>query len=158
MALISTLDRTGSTFPSRASNVKVPYVIEFELDFAKALVAKGSALAAADIIEVLTLPAGAVVLDVGAEVKTVADSTTLTLHVGTGADADEWVVSQDGKVLGYAPDLDSAPVINSYPTGDTIDVTLATLTGTLTSGVYRVWALIYDSTDAKAPGIAQLKS
>jgi hypothetical protein len=159
MATISTLDKAGATHPSRFANKKVPYVVEFVLDYAKALAAKGSALAASDVIEVINIPAGTIVLDAGAEVLVAADSTTLTLNVGTGADADEWVAGLDGKTLGWAPDLDSSPVINTYPTADTIDVVLATLTGTLTSGEVRVYALLADVSKTPGnPGLATLKS
>lgn len=159
MATISTLDINGATHPTMNGNVRIPYTVDFVLDFAKALTAKGSALAAADVIEVLDIPAGSVVLSVGAEVTAVADSTTLTLTVGTGADADEWVAALDGKTLGWSADLDSVPTVNTYAAADTIDVTLATLTGTLTSGKVRVFATLIDVSDkSRRPGIAQLKS
>lgn len=160
MALISTIDRNGSTHISRNGNVKVPYLVEFELDYAKALIAKGSGLAAADVIEVINLPAGTVVIAAGAQVKVAGDSTTLTVNVGTGADDNEWVSGLDGKATAgtYGTDLDSVPTINTYGTADTIDVTFATLTGTLTTGILRVYALLMDVSDASAPGLAALKS
>lgn len=159
MATISTLDINGATHPTMNGNVRIPYTVDFILDFSEALTAKGSALAAADVIEVLDIPAGSVVLSVGAEVKTVADSTTLTLDVGTAVDADEWVDGLDGKTLGWSTDLDSVPTVNTYGSADTIDVTLATLTGTLTSGKVRVYATMIDVSDKnRRPGIAQLKS
>lgn len=146
MALISTLDIAGDTHQSYAGNVRLPVWQEKIIDYAAALTAKGSALAASDIIEVLNIPAGSVVLAAGAQVITAADSTTLTLHVDTGADNDEWVASLDGKAAAgtYGTDLDSVPTFNTYATADTIDLTFATLTGTLTTGKVRVYALILD--------------
>lgn len=161
MATISTLDKAGTKHQTRAGSVVVPVMQTFELDFAKALAAKGSALAASDVIEVLDIPAGSVVLGAGAFVKTTADSTTLTVNVGTGVDADEWVAGLDGKAAAgtYGTDLDASPAWNTYATADTIDVTLATLTGTLTSGKIVVYALIADVADRnQKAGIAQLKS
>lgn len=161
MALISTLDVAGTTHPTRAGNAIVPSMRFFEVDFAKALAAKGSALAAADIIEAITLPAGSVVLGAGAFVKTVADATTLTVHVGTGVDNDEWVASLDGKAAAgtYGADLNSDTTWKTYAASDTIDVTLATLTGTLTTGKIVVYALVADVRDrAFRPGLAALKS
>lgn len=163
MATISALDRSGSSHPSRATaNVKVPYRVEFVLDFADALTAKGSALAAADVIEVITIPAGTVVLGAGIQLIDAANSTTLTLDVGTGTDADEWVDgfdAQGGTEGAYGTDLSASPVWNTYGSADTIDVTLATLTGTLTTGKVRVYALMLDVSGTPGnPGIAALKS
>lgn len=161
MALISTLDIAGNTHPSRAAGPIVPSLRFFLLDFAKALTAKGTALAASDIVEVLDIPANSVVLGAGARVLTAADSTTLTLHVGTGVDNDEWVASLDGKATAGTSGADLNPDTNwkTYDAADTIDVTFATLTGTLTSGKVLIYALIADvSKTGFKPGIAALKS
>jgi len=161
MALISTLDIAGTTHSSRQLTA-VPYRVGKVIDFAKALTAKGSALAATDVIEALNIPAGTQVLAAGAKVVTAADSTTLTVDVGTGADADEWVDGFDAKSTAgtYSADLDAVPNRNTYGTADTIDVTLATLTGTLTSGKLWVWALFLDLNEkpVATPGLAALGS
>ena len=150
----------AGTHASRNANVKVPYLVEVELDYADALVKKGSALAAADIVQLIQIPAGTVVLGAGAQIKTAADSTTLTVSVGTGVDDNEWVDALDGKATAgtYGTDLSASPVWNTYPTADTIDVTFATLTGTLATGILRVYALMLDVSDAKAPGLVALAS
>jgi hypothetical protein len=161
MALISTLDIAGAGLPSRAGSVTVPTLVTFELDYAKALVAKGSALAANDIIEVINIPAGTVVLGAGAFVKVAGDSTTLTVGVGTGVDDNEWVDAFDGKSTAgtYAADLDAVPAWNTYGTADTIDVKLQTLTGTLTVGKLVVYALLMNVAErGQKAGIAALKS
>ncbi len=161
MALISTLDRSGFTHMSKNGTVQVPYRVEFDLNFATALTAKGSALAAADVIECIYIPAGTVVMGAGIANVVVADSTTLTLHVGTGVDNDEWAASFDAKgaVGTYGADLDSVPSWNTYAAADTIDVTLATLTGTLTTGKVRVYALLLDVSNLNNnPGIALVGS
>lgn len=162
MATITTLSGyRGNTQITRGGNVKVPYMVEVEIDYAEALVAKGSALAAADVIEAIYIPANTQVWSAGACIKVPGNSTTLTLTVGTGADADEWVATLDGKAAAgtYGADVDSAPTINTYATADTVDVTLATLTGTLSTGKVRVWAVLLDVSDsANTVGIAQIGS
>ncbi len=160
MATISNFDIEGSTHPSRATNVQVPYVISRVVDWSKVLAAKGSALAASDVVNVLRIPAETVIMGAWAKVDTAADSTTLTLHLGNVADPQEWAVSLNGKVTGYAPNLNSDTTYKLITTADTIDLTLATLTGTLTSGKVLVSALVFDLSKVKerVPGIAQLKS
>lgn len=160
MATISNFDIEGTLHPSRATNVQVPYVISRVVDWSKVLAAKGSALVAADVVEVLRIPAESVVMGVWTKVDTAADATTLTLHVGNGVDPDEYVVSLDAKTPGYAPDLNSDTTYKLYSAADTIDITFATLTGTLTSGKVLVSALVCDIARVKerVPGIAQLKS
>lgn len=162
MALISTIDYSGTKHPSAwTPGVRVPYFVEYELNYATALTAKGSALAASDIIEVINIPANTVVLGAGARVKTAADSTTLTVHVGTGVDADEWVASLDGKATAGTSGADLNPDTNwkTYDAADTIDVTFATLTGTLSTGKLLVYALMMDVSDApNRVGIAAVGS
>lgn len=161
MALISTLDIAGTTHPSRAAGPIVPSFRFFELDFAKALVAKGSALAAADIVEVIDIPAGSIVLGAGIFNKVVADSTTLTLSVGTGVDDNEWVdaFNAKGAVGTYGTDLNPDTNWKTYAAADTVDVTFATLTGTLTTGKVVVYVLMADVHDrAFKPGLAVLRS
>lgn len=149
MAIVS-MYTDGNTHVSRAANVKVPYLIEVEVDFADALVEKGSALAAADVFETIYIPADTVVLGAGAQLMTAGDSTTLTLTVGTGASAAEWVATLDGKATAgtYGADVSASPVWSTYAAADTIDVTFATLTGTLSTGKVRVYALMLDVSDA----------
>lgn len=146
--------------PTRGGNVKIPYLVEYELNYATAATAKGSALASADVIEVIRLPVGTVVLGAGAQIKTAATVTTLTLGVGTGVDDNEWVDALDGKATAgtYGIDLTPVPMWNTYGTADTIDVTFQTLTGTLSAGIVRVYALLLDVSDAAAPGLALVGS
>ena len=48
----------------------VPYLVDMTINFAAAATAKGTALAAADIIECINVPANTVVLSAGLEVVT----------------------------------------------------------------------------------------
>lgn len=129
-----------------------PYKVENVINFADALTLKGSALAADDIITALVAPPGTAILAAGLQTMAVDDATTLTLHLGitttvgtATADIDEWVVSYDQGAAAagdYAPGLDAAPGVVVCSGFTPIDMELATLTGTLTSGKVRVWAIL----------------
>lgn len=160
MATITTLDKIGTTHVSRNGSVRQPYIVEFDLDYAQALVAKGSALAAADVIECLSIPAGTIVLTAGASVKTPADSTTLTVGVGYGSGTSRWAAAFDAKGAAGTYSTDVAGGLQlTFPAADTVDVIFTTLTGTLATGKLRVWALVMDITDINNnPGIARIGS
>lgn len=162
MATIDLSPGVTTLHNSRAGNTKVPYLIENTIDWAAALTAKGSALAAADVVEVLDIPAQSLVLAAGMEVITADDATTLTLDLGiTAVEADIWADGFDhaaaaaGAYSQFAADF--RPLIVGSAT-DTIDVLVATLTGTLTVGETRVWAVIIDVSDAIKPGLVALGS
>lgn len=150
--------------PSRYANTKVPYLVEVTLDLAAAATAKGSALAASDVIEVMDIPAEHVVVSAGFEVTEAmaGTSTDATVDLGvTGVDADVFVDGFDldtASVGDYAAQAAAfAPVVVGG-TADTIDLTIATQTGTITGGKLRVWALMVDLKDRVAPGLAALGS
>ena len=69
MATVTTL--AGGASAGRTA-APVPYVVDKVIDFAAAATAKGSALAAADVIECISVPANTVILNAGFEVITVA--------------------------------------------------------------------------------------
>lgn len=130
----------------------VAYKVENVINFAEALSLKGSALAADDIITALVVPPGTAILAAGLQNLTASDSTTLTLHLGitttvgtATADIDEWVASFDNEAAAvgdYAPALDAVPGFVVCSGFTPIDMELATLTGTLTVGKVRVWAIL----------------
>lgn len=125
------------------------YLVQNTVDFAAAVTEKGSALAQGDIIEALSIPAKTLILACGAEVMSARLGTTtdLTLDIGfTGGNTD---------FLADGFDFDAAavgafvsPIVAELPitvnTADTIDVLLATQTGTLTGGKLRIWVLLMD--------------
>lgn len=147
---------------SRNGNVKVPYLIEVELDLAAAVTAKGSALASSDVIQVIDIPAGSVVLFGGFEVTTAmtGTSTDATLDFGvTGGDVDNLVdgFDLDGAAAGaYAASGVQEPVV--LAASDTLDLLIVTQTGTILTGVLRCFALVADVSAAKRPGRAALGS
>ena len=124
MATITTLSNAvgAGTQPSRSLR-NMPYVVENTISWSAAVTAKGSALAAADVIEALQIPAQSIVLAAGFEVLTAATgSCTVSLGV-TGVTA----AAYQPLVIGAA---------------DTIDLLIATATTAPTSGEVRVWAVL----------------
>jgi len=147
MATITTLDRPvgGLGNPSRKS-----YYSEVTIDFAAAATAKGSALAAADVIECLNIPANMLVAFAGLEVITanVGGSSDVTLDLGiTGVEADNFVdgFDFDAAAVGAYAQAPAAyqPVINGG-TADTLDLLIATATTAPTGGKVRVWMILWD--------------
>jgi len=164
MANITSLKKgSGNSHQSRY-NPHVPYVAEMYVDWADALVAKGSALAATDTVECIVVPAGTLVLKAGIQCIDVDDATTLTLDLGlTGGDVDEFVDGFDhaeAAAGAYSAYLATDPVhLVPSTSADTIDLLVATLTGTLTVGKTRVWALMVDVAPTHAAsGIAAVGS
>lgn len=124
---------------------------------------KGSALAANDVIQAITLPPGSVILAAGLEVITVnGGSATLTFDLGvTGIDADAYVDGFDfvAAVAGdYAQQPAAYQPIVIGNTADTLDLLIASLATTNTAGEVRVWVVYGDVQDDKPSGLAALKS
>jgi len=127
---------------------RMPYFKEVLIDFAAAATAKGSALAAADVIEAISVPANTMILNAGMEVITVAggESSDNALDLGTGVDVDVFVdgFDLDAAAAGaYAQNAAAfQPII--VGTADTIDVLIQAATTAPTSGVIRVFAVLMD--------------
>jgi len=145
MATVTTL--AGGATSGRTAG-SVPYLVDMTIDFAAAASAKGSALAAADIIECINVPANAVVLTAGLEVVTAlageSSDTRLLLGV-TGGDVDAFVASWDATAAAagaYAPAAATVPVV--FGSADTIDLEIDAATTAPTGGVLRVWAVMMD--------------
>ena len=134
-----------------------PYMVQTTLNLATALSDKGSALAASDVVPVIAVKKGTMILNAGMEVDTASDGSTLTLDLGTGADADCFVDGFDG--------TSAAGVVTQNPAAfqplmavadDNIDMTIATLSGgAVTTGKIRIWAWMMDCTDMGKDGTAQ---
>ena len=164
MATISLAAAVGvDKAPVQTSNLKVVYKTWREIDLAAAATAKGSALAAADVIESLRVPANHAVLFAVAK-KTAAmtgTSTDLTFDIGiTGGDVDNFVDGWDfdaATVGSWATPLGiQEPVV--VTASDTIDILIATQTGTVTGGKFEVHAVLVDLTHETRGVIAQPKS
>jgi len=62
MATVTTLSSAARGSDARG---RAPYLVQNSIDFSAAVTAKGTALAAADIIEAITVPANTMILDAG---------------------------------------------------------------------------------------------
>jgi len=155
MATITTLSNAvgAGTQPSRALR-NMPYVVENTINLASAVTAKGSALAAADVIEALQIPAQSIVLAAGFEITgAVTGSCTVSLGV-TGVTAAAYV-SAFGVTGSLAVGDYATPATAGYPivtkAADTLDLLLVTETTTLSAGSLRVFAVIVDAQDRVGP-------
>jgi hypothetical protein len=149
--------------PSRGANVKVPYLVEVEFTIADAIEDKGSALAQADVIQVIPVPANSLILDAGLVCKTAmtGTSTDLTWDFGiTGVVVDQFVNGWDvdAATAGDQAAPRGVGLGRLVEAADTLDILFATQTGTILTGTFRAWALIVDLSDAQAPGLAALAS
>lgn len=137
----------AGTQPSRAV-INGPYVVEATLNFATATTTKGSALAAADVLEVLDIPAETLILNAGYEV-TAAITGNVTVDLGvTGVDADNFVdgatLDTSSTVGAYAQNAAAFQPIVIGASADTLDVLIATSTTAVSAGKIRVWAVLCD--------------
>lgn len=147
MATIDLANGGTTGFPARVGMQGVG-TISVDINIADALTAKGSALAAADVIQAIQLPAGVEVLAAGAEVTTVfaggLSAVTVDIDVAGG---DNIVDGGDCTATGYlavGTNGSRKPAI-SLTAADTVDVTIATLAGgALATGVLRVYVTVAD--------------
>ena len=129
------------------------YTVEKEIDFAAAATAKGSALAAADVIEAISVPAGTMILNAGMQVVTAAvgESSDLRLDLGvTGVDADVFVDGFDYAAAAVDAWTQNAAAYQPVVIGasaDTIDILIQAATTAPTAGKVRVWAVLMDVTE-----------
>jgi len=155
MATITTLSNAVGAATQPVRSVRpMPYVVENTINLASAVTAKGSALAAADVIEALQIPAGSIVLAAGFEVTAaVTGSCTVSLGV-TGVTAAAYV-SAFAVTGSLAVGTHATSATAGYPivsqSADTLDLLLVTETTTLSAGSLRVFAVIVDAQDRVGP-------
>jgi hypothetical protein len=146
----------GAPRPVR-SLTNMPYFVEKTIDFAVAATTKGTALAAADVIEVIDVPAGTMVLNAGLQVITVAtgESNDTTVDLGiTTTDPDCFVDGFDLDAAAAGAYAQNAAAFQPLIVGaaDTIDLLITTATTAPTGGTVRVWAVLCDIGAKPAPG------
>ena len=121
-----------------ASEGRIPYLVESVVDFAL------RNAAAADVYQMISIPAETVVLSAGLEVlTTISSAGSVTFDLGA-ADDDQYVAAHATLTAGYATaivahTLDPRAFVTS---ADTLD--LLVNTSTATAGKIRVWALMID--------------
>ncbi len=111
-----------------ADKARVSRVIDFAQVVASRAAAGQAALAASDVLEVLTVDAGTIVSEVTLSiVKAESTETTATIAVGDGSDADGYVAATATSTAGTYGTT-GAYTLNPklYSTKDTLDLTIGT--------------------------------
>lgn len=140
MATVSTLTRDASVAAQKETGF-----VALDIDLAAAATAKGSALAASDIIQAISLDGPCIVKAAGLYCKTTpAGGTGTVFDLGvTGGDPDFFV---DGFAFDSATAGDYATATGNanYVLGsdDTLDVLIQAGSTVSTSGVVTVWAQV----------------
>ena len=150
-------DNTLRAVGGNSQRGRNPYMVQTTLNLATALSDKGSALAANDVIPVIAVSKGTMILNAGIEVDTASDGSTFTVDLGTGADVDCFVDGFDGtSAAGVVAQNPAAYQPLMATADDNIDLKIITLSGgAVTTGKFRIWAVMMDCTDAGNDGTAQ---
>ena len=119
----------GSSAGLQVRPTAQPGVVSIKIRGADAATAKGSSLAAADVIQVLDLPAGITEAYATINVITADTGTTLTMDLGDATAADEWVDGADITTTGFKAQgtngiFDQKKLVTS---ADVLKLTIATL-------------------------------
>lgn len=145
-------NKGSAAYPADSLNKTVR--VEINLDFPAIIAARAAAgataLAAADVMEIIPVPAGTIVSNVGMSVTTAAGVTS-TISIGDGSAAAGYLAATSANATGISggvPVLASgafAPTLSggkAYAANDTIDITLGTAVPA--AAVVRVFALLTD--------------
>lgn len=135
----------GSAGIPARSNDRIT-LISVDLDFAKIAAARAAAgvpaLTALDTLEVLPLPAGALVLSVGAQV-TKAEGAAGTVDVGDAASATRYLTNLDLNALGNTASTLDAPFL--YAAAGSLVMTIDT--AAIDMAKVRLWVLVANTND-----------
>jgi len=145
-------NKGSAALPSNALH-KV-HLVEMILDFPAIIAARSAAgataLAASDVMEIIPIPAGTLVSNVGMVVTTAAGVTS-TISIGDGSAAAGYLAATSANAAGtsggvpvlssgaFAPTLSGGKV---YAAADTIDITLGTAVPA--AAVVRIFAMFTD--------------
>jgi hypothetical protein len=131
----------GGTTGHPVHGIRVPYMVESIVDFAK------QNAAAADVYRMIQVPAQTLIMHAGLEVVTAlttASTPTFDIEI-TGGTANQFAAAYATYTAdGYSPLVASSTTAPDtlVTTADTID--LLVNTGTVTVGKIRVWAILCD--------------
>ena len=142
-------DNTLQAARGNSQRGRNPYYVQTVLNLATALSDKGSALAANDVVPVIAVPKGTMILNAGIEVDTASDGSTFTVDLGTAVDVDCFVDGFDGtSAAGVVAQNPAAYQPLMAVADDNIDLKIITLSGgAVTTGKFRIWAVLMDCTD-----------
>jgi hypothetical protein len=140
MATIASTNITGSTgFSAQVGNVV--HLIENVVDVATMISADGVTPGSTDTIEMIEVPAGAVVFAAGIEVITAeSGNASAQVELGDGVDPNRYVASATVASAGDVATQIQANVPFHYSAADTID--LLGSVAALTNAKLRVWAVM----------------
>jgi len=146
---------TGELVAARGNSNRgrMPYFVQASINIATATVEKGSALAAGDIFEAISVPANTLVLQAGMQYTTALDGSAagVTFNLGfsdTHGAVDTFVAVHDGDAAAagdYATPTDDSNIL--VETADTIDLELQAISTTPVSGIIRIFAVLMDCSD-----------
>ena len=137
-----------AAFPANTTEIsKFEVKIDLAAVIAARLAAGATALAAADVLEAIPLPAGSVVLSAGCQVlEAETTNTTGTYSVGYGGATTAYTNALANNVLAYGITNLANPTV--FATADTIDVLFNTAVGT--NGVINVFAFVANVSSSNA--------
>ena len=137
-----------AAFPANTTEIsKFEVKIDLAAIIAARLAAGATALAAADVLEAIPLPAGSVVLSAGCQVlEAETTNTTGTYSVGYGGATTAYTNALANNALAYGITNLANPTV--FATADTIDVLFNTAVGT--NGVINVFAFVANVSSSNA--------
>ena len=148
---MATVSDQVSTVRNPGARGRSPYYVQNEIDIATAVATKGTALASADIIQCIAIPANTLIMDAGIECTEVhtgtSSDTGFDLGV-TGNNPDAFVdaFSFDGAAVGdYAANAGNGGC--TVAAADTLDIVFTAMTGTALTGKMRVFAWLANIDD-----------
>lgn len=155
MPTVTSLATVARGHSNRGAN---PRVVAVDIDFAAAATAKGTDLAAADVIEAITFEADTIILAAGITAKTseTGGSGDVALDLGTAEDADYFVDGFDWDAADAGDEARTMGVGGGYKVGadDTLDVTIQAATTVPTAGTITVWAVCVPFDEDRATVVA----
>lgn len=117
------------------------YKREAVVDFAELLAASEDGFEALDVLQLFTIN-DVIIIGGGIDVEVASNATTLTFDWDIGA-SDTYGNGIDGNTV--ANTITAMLTTTAVATEDTMDLTLATLTGTLTTGRVRAYVWLVDT-------------
>ena len=148
---MATVSDQVSTVRNPGARGRSPYYVQNEIDIATAVATKGTALASADIIQCISIPANTLIMDAGIECTEVhtgtSSDTGFDLGVmGNNPDAFVDAFSFDGAAVGdYAANAGNGGC--TVAAADTLDIVFTAMTGTALTGKMRVFAWLANIDD-----------
>ena len=154
MTSSATAGVSTSSIASHNSSERVAYSMEATLDIAE-FIAAGGTVGAADVFQLLEVPANSVILAAGAEILTVFTGTSVTVDVGLNG-GDTIIDGGPTNALAYPAKGTNGATLGTFAAlidgsdPDTIDVKVIAGSSDCTAGKIRVYAVVVDIADKSA--------